>query len=56
MLALAGKGFSEAAENAFKSSNKNLDYAEVDKVEKITVSQSDESAFVKEGGLEGGAQ
>jgi uncharacterized protein YgiM (DUF1202 family) len=55
-LALAGKGFSEAAESAFKSSNKNLNYAEVDEVEKITVSQSDQSSFVKEGGLEGDAE
>lgn len=55
-LALAGKGFSEAAENAFKSTNKNADYADVDKMEKITVSDSDAESFVKEGQLTGGAE
>lgn len=53
-LALAGKGFSEAAEKAFKSSNTNLNYAEVDRVEKITISDSELSSFVTEGHLNRG--
>lgn len=53
-LALAGKGFSEEAENAFKSSNASLNYEEVDRVEKITVSDSELSSFITEGHLKGG--
>lgn len=53
-LALAGKGFSEEAEKAFKSSNGSLNYAEVDKIEKITVSESELSSFISEGHLKGG--
>ena len=53
-LALAGKGFSAEAEKAFKSSNGNLNYTEVDNVEKITVSESELSAFISEGHLKGG--
>ena len=53
-LALAGKGFSEEAEKAFKSSNGNLNYAEVDEIEKNTVSDSELSAFISEGHLKGG--
>ncbi|WP_407425319.1 hypothetical protein [Treponema sp.] len=53
-LALAGKGFSEEAEKAFKSENKNLNYDEVDKIEKITVSEKELLNFVSEGHLNGG--
>lgn len=55
-LALAGKGFSAEAENAFKSSNGNLSYDEVDRIEKITVSESELSAFITEGHLNGGEE
>jgi hypothetical protein len=55
-LALAGKGFSEAAENAFKSANRNADYTDVDKLEKITVSESEAASFIAEGKLSGGAE
>lgn len=55
-LANAGKGFSAEAENAFKSSNKNLDYADVDKMEKITVSDSELESFIAEGHLTGGEE
>src|SRR5574344_1591330 len=55
-LALAGKGFSEAAENAFRSSNKNADYDDVNKLEKITVSESEGASFAAEGSLPGGAE
>ena len=53
-LALAGKGFSEEAEKAFKNSNGNLNYDEVDRIEKITVSDSELSAFISEGHLKEG--
>lgn len=53
-LALAGKGFSEEAENAFRSSNGNLNYTEVDRIEKITVSDSELHNFITEGHLNGG--
>ena len=50
-LALAGKGFSEEAENAYKASNSNLNFALVDEIESITVSQKELEAFKKEGNL-----
>lgn len=53
-LALAGKGFSAEAEKAFKSSNAKLNYDEVDRIEKITVSDTELSAFISEGHLKGG--
>ncbi len=55
-LALAGKGFSAEAEKAFKNSNGKLNYDEVDKIEKITVSESELSSFISEGHLNGGEQ
>lgn len=54
-LALAGKGFSDDAEAAFKSANKDVDYAAVDALEKITVSESDFETFVSEGHLSKGS-
>lgn len=53
-LALAGKGFSAEAEKAFRSSNGKLNYDEVDKIEKITVSEPELSSFISEGHLKGG--
>ena len=50
-LALAGKGFSEEAENAYKASNPSLDFSLIDKIEKISVSQDELEAFKKEGNL-----
>lgn len=55
-LALAGKGFSAEAEKAFKTSNANLDYSDVDEIEKITVSNSELEQFIIEGKLAGGEQ
>ncbi len=56
-LALAGKGFSEEAENAYKAANKKLDFSKVDEIEKIVISDSELQAFISEGHLkEGGAQ
>ena len=50
-LALAGKGFSEEAENAYRASDSNLNFAEIDRIEKITVSSEELASFKKEGGL-----
>lgn len=50
-LSLAGKGFSENAENAFKSENPELNFELVDEIEKIEVSQEDLDDFIQEGDL-----
>jgi uncharacterized protein YgiM (DUF1202 family) len=57
-VALAGKGFNETVEKEYKAEGK-LDYTWVDKMEKITVSPEQLSAFITQGGLaspDGGAQ
>jgi uncharacterized protein YgiM (DUF1202 family) len=57
-VALAGKGFNETVEQEYKADGK-LDYTWVDKMEKITVSPDQLSAFITQGGLaapEGGGQ
>lgn len=55
-LALAGKGFSAEAENAFKASDSKLNYAAVDAIEKISVSEAEVLLFAKEGKLAGGEE
>ena len=57
-IALAGKGFNNEVEKDFKAKNKNLNYAKVDKMEKIVVSQDKIQRFLKTGGLspEGGSK
>jgi aconitase A len=52
-VALAAKGFSQEVENAYKTEG-NLNYADVDKTEAITVSQDDLYKFVTEGHLNTG--
>ena len=49
-LALAGKGFDQDIENAYRADG-NLNYADVDRTEAITVSQEDLYTFVTEGRL-----
>ncbi|MDR1238603.1 MAG: hypothetical protein LBK27_00655 [Treponema sp.] len=49
-VALAGKGFSEEVENAYKADG-NLNYADVDKTEAIIVSEQDLYQFLKDGHL-----
>jgi hypothetical protein len=49
-IALAGKGFNEEVENAYKAGG-NLNYADVDKTEALRVSQEDLYKFVTEGHL-----
>ena len=49
-VALAGKGFNQEVENAYKAKGE-LNYADVDKTEAIKVSQDDLYKFVTEGHL-----
>ncbi len=50
-ITLAGKGFNQQVENDFKSKNPQADFTWIDKMEKMTVSQSQIQAFIKEGQL-----
>jgi len=49
-VALAGKGFNQEVENAYKSKG-NTNYADVDKVETITVKEADLKKFLEDGRL-----
>jgi len=49
-VALAGKGFNQEVENAYKTKG-NLNYADVDRVEAITVREADLMRFLEEGRL-----
>lgn len=57
-LALAGKGFNKKVEGEFKAKHQNLDYALIDKMERMKASQGDIQKFLKEGSVspQGGAQ
>lgn len=58
-IALAGKGFSEQVEKQYKSLNRNINYAWIDRMEKFQVSPEQMQAFLKQGGVapaKGGAQ
>lgn len=50
-ISLAGKGFSAAVEKQLAAENRALNFTEVDRMEKISVNQSEVSAFVKGGKL-----
>jgi len=52
-VALAGKGFSQEAEKTL-SQKKELNYADVDKVEAIKIREKDVESFLKEGELKMG--
>jgi hypothetical protein len=52
-VALAGKGFNQDVENAYRTQG-NLNYADVDRVEAITVSETDLRQFLEEGRLSTG--
>jgi opacity protein-like surface antigen len=54
-VALAGKGFNEEVENAYKAGG-NLNYADVDKTEALQVSQDDLYRFVTDGLLSAGEE
>jgi hypothetical protein len=49
-LALAGKGFSQEVENAYRQSG-TLNYAAIDEMEAIAIPQGQLSAFLQEGRL-----
>jgi hypothetical protein len=55
-IALAGKGFNPQVENEFKKRNPNLDFAWIDRMEKMIVSDEEIVQFIKDGKLspEGG--
>ena len=50
-IALAGKGFNEQVEGEFKKKNPNIDFKQIDRMEKIVVSQNNMQQFLKSGGL-----
>ena len=49
-VALAGKGFSQEVENVYRS-RQNVNYADVDRAETVTVSEADLKRFLEEGRL-----
>jgi hypothetical protein len=51
-VALAGKGFTPEVEAAHRKSHPNLNYAQVDQMEKFEVSPSQLQTFQREGGLQ----
>jgi len=53
-VALAGKGFNQEVENSYKNQKNNLNYADVDKAEAITVNEADLKKFLEEGRLKMG--
>lgn len=55
-IALAGKGFNPEVEKEYKKRNPNLDFEEIDRMEKIVVSDEEIMQFMKDGKLspEGG--
>jgi len=57
-LALAGKGFNKKVEGEYRNNNKNLNYARIDRMERMKVSQTAIRKFLKEGAVspQGGVQ
>ncbi len=51
---LAGKGFNKEVENSYAQKKPDLNYREVDKMERISVGDTELASFIKEGQLEGG--
>jgi len=49
-VALAGKGFNQEVENAYKAKGK-LNYVDVDKIETISVNEADLKKFLEDGRL-----
>jgi len=50
-MALAGKGFNADVEAQFKANHKDIDFKQVDRMEKIVISPAKIKAFVEAGGL-----
>lgn len=56
-VALAGKGFSKDVETQYRAQNPKLNYAAVDRMEKVRLAEPELMRFLKDGGLAaGGAQ
>jgi hypothetical protein len=57
-IALAGKGFGPEVEAQYKHDNRDVNYAVVDKMEKVVVSEDKMRTFLEAGGIspEGGAE
>jgi len=57
-MALAGKGFNSDVEKQFKDNHKEINFAPIDKMEKIKIPIADLQEFAKEGKLQsaGGAK
>jgi len=53
-VALAGKGFTQEVEKSYKDQQKNLNFADVDKIEAINVKEADLKRFLEEGQLKTG--
>jgi len=50
-VALAGKGFNQEVEQSYKNQQRNLNYADVDRMEAITVNLDQLRRFLEEGRL-----
>ncbi|MBW2091639.1 MAG: SH3 domain-containing protein [Deltaproteobacteria bacterium] len=50
-LALAGKGFNQEVEGAFKANHQDLDYSVIDRMEEIVISSEQIVRFLEEGEL-----
>lgn len=48
-IALAGKGFTDQIEKEYRKQNQDLDFAEVDRIEKIVVTPEQAAAFLDAG-------
>ncbi len=51
-LSLAGKGFNEEVEDAYKARNPNADFTWIDRMEATTVSQNEMLRFLREGAVQ----
>lgn len=50
-VSLAGKGFNPQVEAGYRKSGKNLNYAAVDEISRLSVSEKSLESFIKQGGL-----
>ena len=51
---LAGKGFNKEVEESYSQKKPNLNYSDVDKMERLSIGDSELASFIKDGQLEGG--
>ncbi|MBW4057126.1 MAG: hypothetical protein HIU83_17400 [Proteobacteria bacterium] len=50
-VSLAGKGFNPQVESGYRTSGKNLNYAAVDEISHLSVSDKKLDSFIRQGGL-----